>query len=133
MFPLFAALVASAEPAGFAPRVDTTSECTLHSFKEITQDPVGAAGERFCAEVYALKRERIVEILEKPGGSSADDLTVAATIKTRSLLTNLSDEPRRYYIEGIAHPQLPCFVKGGGACVPFLHPVTIDLIKAESR
>lgn len=134
MFPLLAVLLAPVEPASSAPRFGIASRCTLHSFNEIEQNPVGASGKRFCAEVYAVKRERWVQILENPSGDlSPDHLSVAATIMTRSLLTNLSDKPRRYYIEGIVHPQLPCFAKGGGECVPFLHPVMVDLIKADPR
>jgi len=141
MTPLSAFAIVAASAFLFLPsacsarRVDTASECTVRSFKEIADDPAGTEGKRFCGEVYAVQRERYVGILEGPrdDSSSPGDPSVRATIKTRGLLTNLAKEPRRYYIEGIVHPQLPCFVKGAGECVPFLHPVTIDLIKAEPR
>ncbi len=117
-----------------AQRVNSATDCTLGSFKEIAQNPAGASGKRFCAEIYAVRDGRTVRILENPSaGPQPDGLSVFATTRTRSLLTNVGDEPRRYYIEAIVHPQLPCFVRGGGECVPYLRPVTLDLVKSDPR
>lgn len=108
--------------------------CEVRTFDEIARRPAASSGKLFCAEVYAAWSGRTARIVERPGAArSSGDLSVFATIRTRSLLRDLSETPRRYYVEGIIRAQLPCFAAGAGECVPYRRPITLDLIRADIR
>jgi hypothetical protein len=108
------------------------AECELAQIEEVIENPVSSVGKLLCGEVFAVRYGRTVRILSSPKEMPpSDDLTFL--VRNSALLLGLSETPRRFYVEAIIRPQLPCFTrsKSEARCVPYDRPIHVEILTAH--
>jgi hypothetical protein len=112
------------------------TKCDQFDIDELTINPLDFSGKIFCGEARLVEYGRTVRLLPKQDGTlPSNDLAFLVTIKSRKLLPQLSDTPKKYYLEAMIVPQRQCFLqsKSGEDCSPFRRPVFIHIRRAHLR
>jgi hypothetical protein len=130
---LAGALIAFASCACALGHAQPISECSTDSLTKVASAPTSYAGKTFCGYVYAFRQDRTVRIVAAPTSEVSYDLVFLVTTRTVHRLTGVSETPYRYFVRAELEIQPECFIpsESGESCVPYSHPVFMNILAAS--